>query len=57
MTQYDPMEVLNSVREPYNKNTLWIHPLIDGFEIKVFEKGWETLLSTKDFGLSEMSKQ
>lgn len=57
MTQYKPMEVLTSVKEPYSKDTLWIHPLDQGFEIKIFNKGWETILNTNDLGLSEISEQ
>jgi hypothetical protein len=51
------MEVLASVKEPYNRNTLWIHPNEDDFEIELFDKGWRVIFSTKDLGLSEVSKQ
>lgn len=57
MTQYEPMEVLTSVREPFNKNTLWIHPHDDLIEVKIYNKGWKILLTTKDVGLTEVSKQ
>ena len=52
------MEVLYSVKEPFNKNTLWIYPNNENnIEIKVFDKGWKVLLTTEDLGLSEKSKQ
>lgn len=57
MTQYEPMEVLTSVREPFNKNTLWIHPHDDLIEVKIYNKGWKVLFTTKDVGLTEVSKQ
>lgn len=49
--------VLISFREPYSKNTLWIKPNKDIIEVNVFNKGWKTILTTKDLGLSEKSKQ
>jgi hypothetical protein len=52
MTQYEPMEVLTSVKEPFNKNTLWIHPIDENLEIKIYDKGWKVLFTTKDLGLS-----
>lgn len=52
---YNPAEVLISVREPYNKNTLWIRPYNDILEIKVFDKGWKTISTTEDKGLSNTS--
>lgn len=57
MTQYqEPMDVLMSVREPYNKNTLWIYPFDkEDVELRVFRKGWKTILTTKDIGLSNLS--
>ena len=58
MMQFEPMEVLYSVKEPFNKNTLWIYPNNENnIEIKVFDKGWKVLLTTEDLGLSEKSKQ
>lgn len=57
-TQYqETSEVLISLREPYNKNTLWIHPNNEEFEIKIYNKGWKVLMSTKDLGLSTISKE
>lgn len=53
--QYSPSEVLKSVKEPYNKNTLWIQPFKDHTEIKVYNEGWKLLFSTKDLGLSDVS--
>ena len=57
MAQYDPMEVLNSIKEPFNKNTVWIYPNDENVEVRVFNKGWKTIVNTKDLGLSEESKQ
>lgn len=57
MTQYEPMEVLTSIKEPFNKNTLWIHPIDENLEIKIYDKGWKVLFTTKDLGLSNQSKQ
>ncbi len=48
-------EVLISLREPYNKNCLWIYPIKDEIEIRIFNKGWKVLFSTKDLGLSSLS--
>ena len=53
--QYSPSEVLISIREPYDKNTLWIHPFKGYTEIKVYNEGWKLLFSTKDLGLSDIS--
>lgn len=53
----DFAEVLISVREPYNKNTLWIKPTDGNIEFNIFNKGWETVLTTKDLGLSNKSEQ
>lgn len=50
---YEPSEVLISLREPYNKKTVWICPNEDNIEVKIFNKGWKTILQTKDTGLSE----
>ena len=57
MTQYEPMEVLTSVKEPFNKNTFWIYPNNGDIEIKLYDKGWKILFTTKDLGLSDQSKQ
>ncbi len=54
--QYAPSDVLISVREPFDKNTLWIHPHEDDIDVKIFKKGWKVLSSTKDLGLSNLSK-
>lgn len=57
INNYAPSEVLISVREPYNKNTVWIHPVTqDELQIKVFNNGWKVLCSNKDGGLSPISK-
>ena len=32
---YEPSEVLISLREPYNKKTVWIHPKPDNIEVKI----------------------
>lgn len=55
--QYSPSEVLISIREPYDKNTLWIHPFKGYTEIKVYNEGWKLLFSTKDLGLSEVARK
>lgn len=52
---YSPSEVLISIKEPYDKNTLWIHPFKGYTEIKVYNEGWKLLFSTKDLGLSNVS--
>lgn len=57
MAQYEPMEVLNSIKEPFNKNTVWIYPGNEDIEVRIFNKGWKTVVNTKDLGLSEESKQ
>jgi hypothetical protein len=51
------MEVLKSVKEPFNKNTLWIYPIDGDFEFKIFDKGWRIIGTTKDLGLTDNSKQ
>ena len=53
---YEPSEVLISQREPFNKNTVWIHPLEDNIQIKIFDRGWKVLSQTKDTGLSDEAK-
>lgn len=52
---YQPADVLISKREPFDKNTLWIHVHDDIIEIKVFNKNWKTLFSSEDKGLSGLS--
>jgi hypothetical protein len=47
------MEVLTSVREPFNKNTLWIYPTGEDIEVKIYDKGWRIILSTKDLTQSK----
>lgn len=54
---YDTAEVLIHVREPFNKNTLWIHPHDNIIEVKVFDKGWKIIASTEDKGLSTKSEE
>lgn len=53
---YEPSEVLISPREPYNKNTIWIHPLPDNIQVKIFDSGWKILSETKDIGLSDKAR-
>ena len=53
---YEPSDVLISLREPYNKKTIWIHPKPDNIEVKIFDKGWTVLSQTKDTGLSDEAK-
>ena len=53
---YEPSEVLISPREPYNKNTVWIHPKSDNIEIKIYDKGWKIVSQTKDSGLSDEAR-
>lgn len=58
-TQYSSQssEVLISLREPFNKRSIWIHPHKDYIEVKVFNKEWEVLSTTKDTGLSSLSSK
>ena len=53
---YEPSDVLISLREPYNKKTVWIHPKSDNIEVKIFDNGWKIICQTKDTGLSDKSK-
>ena len=53
---YEPSDVLISLREPYDKKTVWIHPKPDNIEVKIFDKGWKIICQTKDTGLSNESK-
>ena len=58
MEIYNPMEVLQSPREPFNKNTLWISVNKDGIiEGKVFDKSWKVIFTTEDKGLSSLSSE
>lgn len=52
----EPSDVWINIREPYNKNSLWIYPG-ENVEIKIFDKGWKTIFTTEDLGLSLKSKQ
>lgn len=53
---FEPADVLIHLREPYNKNTLWIQPIDGVINVKVYDKGiWNTIYSTSDKGLSEES--
>ncbi len=55
-TRYeDPTQVLISVREPYDRNTIWIQPHNGVVDLKVYNKGWVILSSTKDNGLSKLA--
>lgn len=54
---YEPSDVLISLREPYNKNTVWIHPHPDNIEVKIFDNGWRLLSQTKDIGLSKEAEK
>jgi len=55
-TRYeDPTQVLISVREPYDRNTIWIQPHNGVVDLKVYNKGWVILSSTKDNGLSTLA--
>lgn len=57
-TQYtQKTEIVIGPREPYNKNTFWIKKRGQYFDMNLFNKGWETLSSTEDLGLSPKSKQ
>ena len=53
---YEPSDVLISLREPYNKKTIWIQPKPDNIEFKIYDNGWKVLFQTKDVGLSDKSK-
>lgn len=52
---YSPAEVVISLREPFNKNSLWIHPHDGIVEMKVFDRGWKSVASNEDKGLSKLS--
>ena len=55
-TTYEPSDVLINLREPYNKNTVWIQPINGVINIKLYDKGkWNIIYSTEDKGLSEAS--
>lgn len=51
----DAADVLIHVKEPYNRNTLWVHPHDGIVEVKIFNKGWQVIASTEDKGLSNES--
>ena len=53
---YEPSDVLISLREPYDKKTIWIHPKSDNIEVKIFDNGWKIICQTKDTGLSDKAK-
>lgn len=53
---YFPAETLVSTIEPKLKNVLWIYPLEDHYELRLYNKKWKTLFSTKDTGLSDLSE-
>lgn len=54
---YNPADVLISIREPFNKNTFWIFPHDGIIEGKLFDKGWKTIFTTEDRGLSKQSAE
>lgn len=53
--EYIPADVLISAREPYSKNTLWVYINNNIIEVRVFQKGWKTIFTSKDLGLSELA--
>ena len=53
---YEPSDVLISLREPYDKKTIWIHPKSDNIEVKIFDNGWKIICQTKDIGLSDKAR-
>lgn len=54
---YTPSGIIITTKEPSNKDLLWIHPYTDYIEVKLFNKGWKILFTSKDKGLSEQSKE
>lgn len=55
---FNPADVLIHVREPFNKNTLWIQPKDDEIKVQIYDTNkWKTIFSTKDNGLSTLSLQ
>lgn len=56
-SDYDFSEVLISVREPFNKNTIWIQPYKGNLYVKLFDKGWQVMYSTEDKGLSTRASE
>ena len=54
---YNPAEVAIQTREPYNKNTLWIHPHNSIIDVKIYDLGWKVIASTEDKGLSKTSSE
>lgn len=55
--QTSPAEVMIGVREPFNKNCVWIHTHDGVVDIKIFDKGWKSIYTTLDGGLSTTSQQ
>lgn len=56
--KYEPSEVLIHVREPFNKNTVWIQPTNGEIRINLYISGkWQPIYTTKDNGLSSESLQ
>ena len=53
---YEHSDVLISLREPYDKKTVWIHPKPDNIEVKIFDNGWKIICQTKDIGLSDKAR-
>lgn len=53
---YEPSDVLISLKEPYDKKTVWIHPKSDNIEVKIFDNGWKIICQTKDVGLSDKAR-
>lgn len=54
--KYEPSEVLIHVREPFNKNTVWIQPINGELRVNLYISGkWVPIYTTKDNGLSDES--
>lgn len=51
----DYSEVFVGIREPFSKNAVWIY-LGDIIEIRIFQNGWKTIVTTKELGLNNTSK-
>lgn len=54
---YDSAQIHIHVREPYDRNTLWIQPHNGIIDVKVYDNGWKVIASTKDTGLSDEAKK
>ena len=54
---YEPSDVLISLREPYDKKTVWIHPKSDNIEVKIFDNGNLIYNSPTTTEISEYSKK